>query len=70
MRRSSNASEDKKSKFNNLLVKRNHARAKKTPRKKRECKAMIEKETEQMMFTTINARINQLELLRPAKFRM
>jgi hypothetical protein len=65
-----NASPDKISKFSNMLVKRNHARKKEGPRKKRECKAIIEKQTEQDMLNNISLSLKNYELYKAPKMIM
>jgi len=53
-----------------MLVKRNHARKKEGPRKKRECKAIIEKQTEQDMLNNISLSLKNYELYKAPKMIM
>ena len=68
MKHSNKAHESKISLFSNMLVKRNHARKKEGPRKKRECRAIIEKETEQMMLNNISSNISKMGFYKAPKF--
>ena len=68
MKHSNKAHESKISLFSNMLVKRNHARKKEGPRKKRECRAIIEKETEQMMLNNISLNISKMGFYKAPKF--
>jgi hypothetical protein len=70
MKKSREASADKISMFSNMLVKRNHARKKEGPRKKRECKAIIEKQTEQDMLNEISSNLRTCGFYRVPKMIM
>ena len=70
MKHSTKAHDSKISMFSNMLVKRNHARKKEGPRKKRECKAIIEKQTEQDMLNEISLNLRTIGLYKAPKMIM
>ena len=70
MKHSNKAHESKISMFSNMLVKRNHARKKEGERKKRECKAIIEKQTEQDMLNEISTNISNYGFYKVPKMIM